>query len=176
MSVISLQNLKCPIIIIFLISSSIILLYRFTLQLQNYLITQSGNPNLGILLYIDGGSYFRSAALIDCVKNYMRKLDWFTMHSLDRKIGSAWDAVPAVLFHLSHYKTAYWPSVCGRPVLYKHFYNKECKSATIMHKNVGNPPKALYVHYSQTYLLDKVHFYEDLFKLDLSKINRNVTK
>ena len=141
------------------------------------MIATSGNPNLGILLYIAGGSYYRSTALVDCVRNHMRKLDWFTMHSLDNKIASAWDTVPAVLFHLSGYKTAYWPSVCSRPVLYKRYYKKTCRSATIMHKNEGNPAKAMYITSSEEdKYYEAIKSYEELFLLNLSKFNRIVLK
>mmetsp|Transcript_17509 Transcript_17509/g.29351 ORF Transcript_17509/g.29351 Transcript_17509/m.29351 type:complete len:326 (-) Transcript_17509:36-1013(-) len=151
---------------------------RFSLKLQKYMVEKSGNPNLGILLYIAGGSYFRSAALIDSVRNYMRKLDWFTLHSLDNKIASAWDTVPAVLFHLSGYKTAYWPAVCSRPVLYKRYYRKSCQNATIMHKNVGNPAKAMYLTHRmpENKLVFNITSYEQLLSLDFSKYNRQVVK
>lgn len=139
--------------------------------------TKSGNPNLGILLYIAGGAYFRSAALVDAVSHHMRGLDWQAMHSLDHKIASAWDTVPAVLFHLSGYTTVYWPSVCSRPVLYKRYYKMSCKSATIMHKNDGNPAKALYiVNKAEHDRYASIHSYEDLFALDLSVFKRVVLK
>ena len=139
---------------------------------------KSGNPDLGILLYIAGGSYFRSTALIDCVRNHMRQLDWFTLHSLDNKVASAWDTVPAVLFHLSGYKTAYWPSLCSRPVLYKRYYKKSCISATIMHKNDGNPAKAMYIS-SKTpefSAIARVTSYEQLFAINFSSSYRQVVK
>lgn len=130
---------------------------------------KSGNPDLGILLYIAGGSYFRSAALVDCVRNHMRILDWVTMHKLDNKIASAWDTVPAVLFHLSGYRTVYWPSLCSRPMLYKRYYKKSCREATIMHKNDGNPAKALYVGHSRA--LVHVTSYEQLFSMNASLVH-----
>lgn len=139
--------------------------------------TESGNPHLGILLYIAGGAYFRSAALIDSVRIHMRTLDWFTLHALDHKIASAWDTVPAVLFHMSGYTTAYWPSVCSRPVLYRRYYKKSCQSATIMHKNEGNPAKALYVTSKvENGLYLSISSYEELFVLNLSSFNREVLK
>jgi hypothetical protein len=107
----------------------------------------------------------------------MRKLDWFTMHSLDHKIASAWDTVPAVLFHLSGYRTVYWPSVCSRPVLYKRYYKKPCHEATIMHKNEGNPAKALYVtDQEENRMYYSVSSYEELFPLNLSAFKREVVK
>jgi hypothetical protein len=129
---------------------------------------ESGNPDLGILLYIAGGSYFRSAALIDCVRNHMRKYDWQAIHTLDNKVASAWDTVPAVLFHLSGYKTVYWESVCSRPVLYQRHYHKPCKSASILHKTDGNPAKAMYVASSSNKkeAIGRVTSYEQLFGLE----------
>jgi hypothetical protein len=153
------------------------------LPLQQYLKTHSSgddgkvNPELGILLYIAGGSYFRTSALLDCVHHHMRSLDWHILHSLDSKVTSAWDTVPAVLFHLSGYKTVYWSSVCSRPLLYLRHYQKKCSSATILHKTEGNPAKAMYItRKDERQAYEGVFSYEDLFSLDLSLYKRKILK
>jgi hypothetical protein len=126
--------------------------------LQRYLRQKSGREDLGILGFIAGGSYFRSKALIDCVKNHMRSLDWYGMHALDPRLASAADTVPGVMFLLSGYRTAYWEALCDRPLIYARAYRKPCANATIVHSKTDNPARSLYVKH----LNNSVMSYSDI--------------
>lgn len=125
---------------------------RYLPPLQEYLIKLTGKTDLGsnILTYIAGGSYYRSSALIDCVDNKIRHLDWYTMHKLDKRLAAAWDTVPGVLFLLGGYRTAYWEAVCDRPFIYKNVYHKECVNATIVHAKLDNPARKFYRSYNDS--------------------------
>lgn len=138
---------------------------RYSVALQEYLSNQSGKRELGVVSYIAGGSYFRSAALNDCVKNILRNIDWPLIHSLDKRVAAAWDTVPALLFLLGGYRTAFWPEICDRMILYSRAYKKPCWTAAIYHSKVNNPARKKYRKFYKSNVLT----YSDVLHAEINQ-------
>lgn len=87
-----------------------------------YINNQPGSLNMSLPTVIFAASYYRTAALVDCVDRVLPTVDWRAIHALDNRIPMTWDTVPPVLFALGGYSIEPWEASCEFEVVYKEKY------------------------------------------------------